>query len=108
MAAAKANKEKHTEVDIPPPVFHVVDMNEEMRQFAVHCAVKGIRSVHKGEKRYWKDVAEYVKRQFDEKYSPGTWHCIVGKHFGSYVTHEAKNLVYFHVGQVAFLMFKHG
>ena len=28
-----------------------------------------------------KDVAEYIKKEFDKKHGP-TWHCIVGKNFG--------------------------
>ncbi|KAK8359093.1 hypothetical protein V6Z11_A04G073700 [Gossypium hirsutum] len=28
-----------------------------------------------------KDVAEYIKKEFDKKYGP-TWHCIVGSNFG--------------------------
>ena len=39
---------------------------------------------------------------------PGAWHVIVGKHFGSFVTHETKSIVYFFVGAVGFLVFKHG
>lgn len=30
-----------------------------------------------------------IKREFDKKYGP-TWHCIVGRNFGSYVTHEVR------------------
>lgn len=29
-----------------------------------------------------RDVAAYVKKQFDEEFDP-TWHCIVGRHFGA-------------------------
>jgi hypothetical protein len=42
-----------------------------------------------------------------QKYSP-TWHCIVGRNFGSYVTHETKHFIYFYLGQVAILLFKSG
>jgi hypothetical protein len=28
-------------------------------------------------------------QEFDKKYNP-TWHCIVGRNFGSYVTHEVR------------------
>ena len=28
-----------------------------------------------------KDIAAYVKKEFDRKYNP-TWHCIVGRNFG--------------------------
>lgn len=45
--------------------------------------------------------------EFDKKYSP-TWHCIVGRNFGSYVTHETKHFIYFYLGQVAILLFKSG
>ena len=54
-----------------------------------------------------KDVAAYIKKEFDKKYNP-TWHCIVGRNFGSYVTHETKNFIYFYLGQVAVLLFKSG
>lgn len=30
-----------------------------------------------------KDIAAYVKREFDKRYSP-TWHCVVGKNFGAW------------------------
>ncbi|KAA3480757.1 dynein light chain-like [Gossypium australe] len=28
-----------------------------------------------------KNVAEYIKKEFDKKHEP-TWHCIVGRNFG--------------------------
>lgn len=31
-----------------------------------------------------KDVAEYIKKEFDKKRGP-TWHCIVGKNFGNHL-----------------------
>ena len=31
-----------------------------------------------------------MKKEFDKKYGP-TWHAIVGRSFGSYVTHETKH-----------------
>jgi len=46
-------------------------------------------------------------QEFDKKYNP-TWHCIVGRNFGSYVTHETKHFIYFYLGQVAVLLFKSG
>ena len=29
-----------------------------------------------------------------------TWHCVCGRNFGSYVTHETKHFIYFYLGQV--------
>ena len=44
-----------------------------------------------------KDMAAFVKKEFDKKHNP-TWHCIVGRNFGSYVTHETKHFIYFYCG----------
>ena len=54
-----------------------------------------------------KDIACYIKKEFDRKHNP-TWHCVVGRNFGSYVTHETKHFIYFYLGQIAVLLFKSG
>ena len=38
----------------------------------------------------------------------GTWHCIVGTHFGSFVSFEVRSSVYFFVGPMGVLLFRHG
>lgn len=48
-----------------------------------------------------------IKKEFDKKYGP-TWHVVVGRNFGSYVTHETKHFIYFYLGQVAILCFRSG
>ncbi|EPY42583.1 dynein light chain LC8-type [Angomonas deanei] len=53
------------------------------------------------------DVASMIKREFDKKHYP-TWQCIVGRNFGADVEHEAKNMIYFYVGQVSVLLWKTG
>ncbi|CAE7202529.1 KLHL4 [Symbiodinium natans] len=45
-----------------------------------------------------KDIAAFIKKEFDKKYNP-TWHAVVGRNFGSYVTHETKHFIYFYLGQ---------
>lgn len=50
-------------------------------------------------------VATHVKREFTKKHN-GLWHCIVGKDFGSYVTHEMKGYIYITWGQMNVLMWK--
>jgi dynein light chain LC8-type len=54
-----------------------------------------------------KDIAAYIKKEFDARHGP-TWHCIVGRNFGSYVTHETRHFAYFYVGPQAVLLFKSG
>ena len=38
-----------------------------------------------------KDIAQHIKKDFDARYG-ATWHCIVGRNFGSFVTHGMSNL----------------
>ncbi|KAJ8267194.1 hypothetical protein GJAV_G00139600 [Gymnothorax javanicus] len=83
-------------------VIKNADMPEDMQQDAVDCATQAMEKFN-----IEKDIAAYIKKEFDKKYNP-TWHCIVGRNFGSYVTHETKHFIYFYLGQVAILLFKSG
>ncbi|XBQ86376.1 Dynein light chain [Aspergillus fumigatus] len=51
------------------------------------------------------DIAQYIKREFDSR-KGATWHCVVGRNFGSFVTHETKHFIYFYLGHCAILLFK--
>ncbi|KAF7458347.1 Dynein light chain 1, cytoplasmic [Cryptosporidium felis] len=53
-------------------------MSDEMQQDAIACAAAALER-HNVEK----DIAAYIKKEFDRKYNP-TWHCVVGRNFGSY------------------------
>ena len=83
-------------------VIKNADMSEEMQQDSVECATQALEKY-----KIEKDIAAHIKKEFDKKYNP-TWHCIVGRNFGSYVTHETKHFIYFYLGQVAILLFKSG
>ncbi|XP_047538279.1 dynein light chain 2, cytoplasmic isoform X1 [Vanessa atalanta] len=83
-------------------VIKNADMSEEMQQDAVDCATQALEKFN-----IEKDIAAFIKKEFDKKYNP-TWHCIVGRNFGSYVTHETRHFIYFYLGQVAILLFKSG
>ncbi|GFZ13984.1 dynein light chain type 1 family protein [Actinidia rufa] len=50
-------------------------MGEDMQKETVDIAIAAFEK-HNVEK----DVAEYIKKEFDKKHGP-TWHCIVGKNF---------------------------
>eukprot|EP01084_Bolivina_argentea_P163217 283980_1 len=58
--------------------------------------------------RLHKDVATAVKRALDEKMPRSTWHCIVGQHFGSNITHDAGRIANFYLDRTAFLVFGTG
>lgn len=109
-------------------VIKNADMDEKMQQDAVDIASKALSEYNIEKVRLslpltlnaismlslltvlfetFQDVAAYIKKEFDRKYNP-TWHVIVGRNFGSYVTHETKHFIYFYLGQVAVLLFKSG
>jgi len=81
-------------------VVKIADMSEDMQVDAVQCATQALEKF-----QIEKDVAAYIKKEFDKKHTP-TWHCVVGRNLGSYVTHETKHFIYFYIGQVAILLFK--
>ena len=78
------------------------DMSEDKQQDAISTSAQALEKFN-----IEKDIAAFIKKEFDKKYNP-TWHCIVGRNFGSYVTHETKHFIYFYLGQVAILLFKSG
>ncbi|KAG9447834.1 hypothetical protein H6P81_013962 [Aristolochia fimbriata] len=51
------------------------------------------------------DIAFSIKKEFDAAYGPA-WHCVVGKSFGSFVTHSRGGFLYFSIGNLSFLLFK--
>ncbi|CAF1476362.1 unnamed protein product [Adineta ricciae] len=65
------------------------EMSPEMEQRAVDVAAEAF-DVCNNEK----EVASHIKKEFDKHYN-GTWHCIVGRSFGSFVTHERQCFIYF-------------
>jgi len=79
-----------------------VDMSESMQQDAITVATRALESL-----TVERDIASFIKKEFDKVHSP-TWHCIVGRSFGSYVTHETKHFIYFYIGSTAILLFKAG
>jgi dynein light chain LC8-type len=75
---------------------------EDMQQAAIDTA-----SVAMEKYTTEKEIAAYIKKEFDKKYDP-TWHCIVGRSFGSYVTHESRNFILFYLNQFGILLLKAG
>ena len=75
-------------------------MSQEMIE-DVLSVTKNALKAHKIEK----DIAHSIKTEFDNKFG-STWHCIVGKDFGSFVTHQSNHFIYFYLEGLAFLLFK--
>ncbi len=54
-----------------------------------------------------RELAGFLKRSADRTFAP-CWHCIVGRQFSSYVTHEMNGFIYFTKGPLSILLFKSG
>ncbi|KAH8083688.1 dynein light chain 2, cytoplasmic [Filobasidium floriforme] len=81
-------------------VIKNVDMADNMKDRAIELATEGLNKYSME-----KDMAEFLKREFDAQYGV-TWHCVVGKNFGSFVTHETNNFIYFYLGPISILLWK--
>ncbi|KAJ6581429.1 dynein light chain type 1-domain-containing protein [Mycena capillaripes] len=84
----------------PKAIIKNVDMSDEMQQESVDIASAALEKYN-----IEKDIAAQIKKEFDRRHGP-TWHVVVGKNFGSYVTHETKHFIYFYVGTLAILIWK--
>mmetsp|Transcript_77 Transcript_77/g.115 ORF Transcript_77/g.115 Transcript_77/m.115 type:complete len:102 (+) Transcript_77:46-351(+) len=51
------------------------------------------------------DIVERIKHKFDEKWNP-YWHVIIGRSYGSFVTHETRKFVSFKIYDKAVMMYK--
>lgn len=92
------------------PIIKDSDMTPEMQQKAFQWAEEALCLFQVKENGYVKridekNVAGYIKKKFDRMYHP-TWHCIVGKNFASYVTHQTECFTYFYTQTIAILLFK--
>ena len=65
------------------------DSTKDVEEAITNSASNALRALCKGEKLQYTEVAEQVKKEM-EQMQPGAWHVIVGKSFGSFVTHEVK------------------
>ncbi|KAI0915226.1 hypothetical protein AcW1_007103 [Taiwanofungus camphoratus] len=84
----------------PKAIIKNVDMSEDMQQESVDIASAALEKYN-----IEKDIAAQIKKEFDRRHGP-TWHVVVGKNFGSYVTHETKHFIYFYIGSLAILIWK--
>ena len=76
------------------------DMDPAMQQHAVDCVAYAF-----GQRRILDDIAEIIKTEFDTMYLP-TWHCIVGRGMGSYVSHQSKCFIFMYWGEVGILLWR--
>ncbi|ESS64620.1 dynein light chain [Trypanosoma cruzi Dm28c] len=76
------------------------DMTKEMQEDARNLVIQAFET-----ETLEYAMASFVKREFQKKYR-GLWHCVFGKNFGSFVTHETKGYIYITWGQMSILLWK--
>lgn len=81
-------------------VIKISAVPSDIEQDCVDCAAHALFDKQIKEQTA---IAQFMKRELDRKYG-STWHCIVGRQFGSYVSHDDKNYLYFFIGDVGFLV----
>lgn len=100
----KFAKRKKTVACVDPVKVQIknADMNEVLQTEVVELAKAAMDRFNTE-----KDMANWIKKELDRQHTP-FWHIIVGRNFGSYVTHETKHFVYFYVDELAVLCYKAG
>jgi dynein light chain LC8-type len=82
-----------------PPVIKQSMMTPELQEYAIQCAIVAMQ-----EKNTEQEIAAAIRQSFEVKF-PATWHVLVGRNFGCFVTHEASKFIYFYIGQVGVCMY---
>eukprot|EP00741_Cyanophora_paradoxa_P025008 tig00000319_g24140.t1 len=95
--------------DEPPKVRHVkvlqTDMDQEMRDFGIEAIQRGLQKKD-GKNCADKDVALVIKKEFETKYAPSSWHVIAGLHFAASITHDTKSMMLCQSGVHKILIWK--
>jgi dynein light chain LC8-type len=82
------------------PVIHKSDTPSDVKQRAIDLAVESMTKFN-----IEKDMAEYMKKKFDDELIEG-WQCVIGKDFAVSLSHESKNFLFFSIEKTYFLLFK--
>eukprot|EP00467_Chlorarachnion_reptans_P003431 CAMPEP_0114511820 /NCGR_PEP_ID=MMETSP0109-20121206/14621_1 /TAXON_ID=29199 /ORGANISM="Chlorarachnion reptans, Strain CCCM449" /LENGTH=116 /DNA_ID=CAMNT_0001691413 /DNA_START=152 /DNA_END=502 /DNA_ORIENTATION=+ len=108
-SAGKARKKQDLQT-APVPRRQYVDMEEKKLAYAFDLAREGYMQRTRGELENWQDVAKKIKVGFDEHFEGSTkaWNCIVGNHFGSFVSFNTKDVAYFFIAEMGVMLWKHG
>lgn len=86
----------------PQFVLKMVDMADEL----VDSLKEVVRDAFSQEDNE-RAIAAMIKKKFDETQGP-IWHCVVGKSFGAFGTHETKHFVYLYYGSTGIQLWKAG
>jgi len=84
---------------MPNAIIKKVDMSDEMKEFAILVAKDAL-----SKKATEHEAASEIRSIFQQKYGR-KWHCLVGRHYAAFVTHEEGSYIYFYIGQTGITLF---
>jgi dynein light chain LC8-type len=96
-----SKSKKSKKIDIGHDVKQA-NMSQEMQDMAVKTAKNAISKALTENK-----IARQLQETFLDEFG-GLWHCIVGRDFQSFVSHEVDHFVYFYIGPIAIMLWKAG
>ena len=97
----KSKKDNSKKIDIGYDIKEF-DMKEEMKELAIKTAMDAINKAMTENK-----IARQLQETFVDEYH-GLWHCIVGRDFQSFISHEVKHFIYFYIGPMGIMLWKAG
>mmetsp|Transcript_21829 Transcript_21829/g.45477 ORF Transcript_21829/g.45477 Transcript_21829/m.45477 type:complete len:103 (+) Transcript_21829:13-321(+) len=83
-----------------------VDMPDDMLKDAILNVTEALAGCENFEQDGQETVGN-IKKYMDKTWSPN-WHIVIGKNFGSFVTHETRCFLYFYYNDKACMMYKAG
>ncbi|KAI4354575.1 hypothetical protein L6164_003425 [Bauhinia variegata] len=85
-------------------VVRETDMPEVMQNHVMELAYQALDAHEVSD---CQSISYFIKQKLDEAYGPA-WNSVVGRDFGSCITHQSGSFIFFHVGMMEFLIFKDG
>ncbi len=85
----QVDKKKKDDINIGTLRMLHKDATKELEERILEVATTALQSFYRGEKELYTEIAQEIKTKMDESEN-GSWHVIVGKSFGSFVTAEVK------------------
>ena len=85
-----------------------IDMPDDMLKDAIDTVIQEFTSIEMDDfETKGINITKRIKEHMDEKWSP-SWHVVIGRNFGSMVTHETRSFLYFYYNNKAVMMYKAG
>jgi hypothetical protein len=101
---AIAKKKRREQRPVRKIVVHQSDLPKNVQTDIIEYCQAALDEDNSGVQ---KNVAAVIKARLDKEQG-GTWHVIVGKHFGGNVTSDAQTLINFEIENDHYLLFRSG